>query len=142
MSKKINNLKKNDVIVNSKDNKITHPVFCFRYLTNNKNYNFNYFNTDNERNEVYRYLYEKIITMSNSSWREFFSKPKISGLETIEYKDFNFNVNKINLSKDDKLISIRFANQKYRIIGQKSELNDCVFHVLGFDFDHSAYNHG
>lgn len=141
--KKVKDKKIRDVIETpTKENKIFHPVFCFKYITENKNFNFDYFSDSKSREKVCKLLCDKLISISNYTWLEFYNLGKKSGLETIPYRDFKFRVSKIDISKDDKLISIRFGNQDYRLIGKKSEINDCVFHILGFDFNYSAYPHG
>ncbi len=141
MSKKIK--KRND------SNKVTHnnlllkyPVFCFKYLTTNKEYNLEYFKNDKTgKLNAYEKLFEKISLMSSTNWVNFFNLNKRNGLETIEFKYLNFSSSYV-ASKDDKFISIRFDKKNdYRIIGIKSEKNKDVIHVLGFDFNHSAYNH-
>lgn len=117
-----------------------HPVFCFKSITLNKNYNFEYFKKNNsERNKAAFFLIDKLQELSEKSWEELLSLPKEIGYETLPISRMNYN---FNLGKDEKIISIRFGNgDAYRILGVKRD--KCpIFDVLGFDFDFSSYNHG
>lgn len=83
------------------------------------------------------------------TWKDFMSLPKEIGMESIKSSELNFQPNDYGLTPDQKVVVIRFNRQKYRAIGIKERIpgasdKDCVdiFHVFGFDFDYSAYNHG
>lgn len=77
--------------------------------------------------------------MQNSNWHNLFSRDKTHGFESIPSKQLKFRPNNYKLTPDSKVLVIRFKKQKYRMIGMKK---NNIFHVFGFDFDHSAYNHG
>lgn len=121
-----------------KDN--SYPVFCFKHITTNKKHNINFFKKDvNAKTKAYGALFYLIDDMQNSTWRELFSRRKETGFESIPYKEIKLKPNSYKITPDSKVISIRFKRQNYRMIGVKE--ND-IFHVFGFDFDYSAYDHG
>ena len=68
------------------------------------------------------------------------------GRELLEYSQINFNAldpqNELNLAKDTKVWVIRFGGNKYRLIGYRSKKYQAIFHILGIERDHSAYDHG
>lgn len=121
---------------------LNYPVFCFKYLTTNNSYNINYFKKSTDKAKAYGALFYIINHLQGQTWLETMNKRKQIGFESIAYKTFNFKPNGYKLSKDDKLLVIRFKRGLYRMIGIKSDVNKDVFHVLGFDFDYSAYDHG
>lgn len=139
-----NNLKTNTNI-KKLNNKIENEyyIFDFKYLTNNKAYNFKCFKNDkNNKLKTYENLINKIIEISNYSTKNFNLLSKEKGLETLYFYQLKFEPNGLNLSNDDKFISIRFNSNKYRIICIKSTNYKNVLHIIGFDFNHNAYNHG
>lgn len=79
--------------------------------------------------------------MSHLTWQELFNRNHINGLESIPLSRLNFDADKeLTLSKDEKFLSIRFGQQDRRIIGIKR--NGCpILHIIGIDFDFSAYQH-
>ena len=122
-----------------------HPVFCFRYITQNSNYNFKYFKHDKRgNNEASIKLIEKLCEISRMSWDEFILLNKNIGCEKIPITQLRFSASgelADSMTKDGSFISIRFCKQNYRIIGIK-EFNCPIFHIIGYDFDYSAYPHG
>lgn len=116
-----------------------HPVFCFRYLTSNKRYNLS--NSKEPLNKAKLFLLIKMEEMSHLTWQELFNRNHINGLESIPLSRLNFDADKeLTLSKDEKFLSIRFGQQDRRIIGIKR--NGCpILHIIGIDFDFSAYQH-
>ena len=77
--------------------------------------------------------------MQNSGWKDLFSRSKEIGFESIPSKQLKLQPKNLSLPPDSKVLCIRFKKQTYRMLGIK---NKDVFHVIGFDFDYSAYNHG
>lgn len=118
---------------------IDYPVFSFKHITTNKKYNINYFNKARDKAKAYGALFYIIDVLQNRSWLESMNSDKKSGFETIPYKELKFSPKNFTLTKDDKLLVVRFCRDNYRMIGMKE---DNVFHVFGFDFNYSAYNHG
>lgn len=129
--------KKESIRVNS--SKKDYPAICIKYLTNKKKYNFNYFKK-NFRNkcEAYDELFKKIIQIQNMKWVEFANSGKSLGIEYIPIKILKIEIHE-DLKNYEKFISIRFKEQDYRILAIK---NNDYLHIIGFDLDYSAYNHG
>lgn len=142
MSHKIK--KRNDVnLIKEPGNKtITYPVLCFKYLTKNKKYNIKYFKKVREKQKAYGALFHLISRIQSNTWVDLLSKNKKIGFETISCNELNLQPNQYNLTPDTKIYVLRFARGKYRLLGVKSSENKDVLHIIGFDFDHSAYNHG
>ena len=85
--------------------------------------------------------------VSQSSWEELRTKGKDNGgFETMELSNFKRsivnNIKQKSLTNDTKLYVFRFGGNKYRLIGHKSSSCKAAIHILGFDFDHSLYEHG
>lgn len=115
------------------------PFFSFRYLTKNKDYNFDKLD-NNEKKEWALALMNRIKEISQYSWVHWHNQPKNQGIETIPYKEIKFSPNGYVPSKDEKVIVFRFRSQDGRIIGVK-ESNCSVFYIIGFDTKYSAYKH-
>lgn len=71
MSKKIKKLKNNNFKNISEVKLLSYPVFCFRYLTKNKNYNFNRFKNSKESNEAKGIVLDKLMDIQLKSWNIF-----------------------------------------------------------------------
>lgn len=120
------------------------PSVSFKYLTRNKNYNFEYFSKEkqqckNTKIAVLNWIQE----ITCNQWRDLLNMPKEVGAETLNSSGLNFSPNGYTFSPDEKVYVFRFkaASGDYRIIGVKE--NGCsTYNIIGFDFDYSAYNHG
>lgn len=132
---------KDNNIVKEPGGKLNYPVLCFKYLTKNKKYTIQYFKNYRDKQKAYGALFYLINDMQNTTWKELFLRSKDRGLETIEMNELKFKP-QLTLTPDTKVLVIRFKRQEYRMIGIKSERNKDVFHVFGFDFNYSAYDHG
>lgn len=92
--------------------------------------------------------YIKLIDeISKSTWSELGhrSKGTFGGFETLSLELFKTNIWRQfdpNMGKGTKLYVFRFGNGKYRMVGYKSHKCSRVMHILGFDLDHSLYDHG
>lgn len=120
---------------------LDYPVFCFKHITNNKNFNFKFFKDKNQSLDMYKEFYKKLCELSNITLEKLHVLDKKNGLEYINRKALNFEPNNYILSEDDKFISIRFCKEKYRMICIKSKVNKDVLHIIGFDFNYKAYKH-
>ena len=124
-----------------------YPYFSFRYMTQNSDYSLKYLdNLDkNNREKTLRCLYEKFEELSKKSWLDWHEKRKSIGLDTISIDQLNFSANSdSNFTKETKAYVFQFetyqGNHKGRIIGVK--LSPCsVLHIIGYDFNFSAYKH-
>ncbi|ERL26421.1 MULTISPECIES: hypothetical protein [unclassified Leptotrichia] len=142
MSKKIKKLKNNNFKNISEVKLLSYPVFCFRYLTKNKNYNFNRFKNSKESNEAKGIVLDKLMDIQLKSWLDLHQQNKRTGIETLSIENINFSPYDYETSKDQKVYVFRLNSQNWRMIGIKSEINTDVLHIIGFDFDFTAYNHG
>lgn len=118
-----------------------YPIFCFRHLTTNKNYSFEYLKNNKDIELAKVKILDKIIELQSKNWLELGLKNKTTGYETITYNQLNFSPFNIELYKDSKLIIFRINNQNWRLIGYKSDNFKGVLHIIGFDFYYSAYKH-
>lgn len=142
-NKKFKSAKKSKIILEKKEPEY---ISCsFRYLTTNKKYlisDHSKFKKNNkEKLKCYEELFYKLKEMQSMPWSEFMLMPKNIGQETINYSQMNIEPNNLTITKDSKVHSIRFCNQNYRIIGYKDEKLP-ILHIIGFDLDYSAYDHG
>lgn len=127
-----------------------YPWFSFRYMTTNSNYTIYGLNNGKESNETLHGLHDKLNELSMQTWAYWLSKPKASGIETIKFEQLNFSPNSMmfkecHFDKNSSVYVVRFdtyqGKNKGRIIGIKD--SPCsVLHVIGYDFDFSAYKHG
>lgn len=124
-----------------------YPWFSFRYMTQNSNYSLKYLDSldNNSREKTLKGLYTKLEELSKSSWLHWNEKRKSVGTETISLDQLNFSANSAaNFTNETKAYVFRFETYRGkhngRIIGVK--LSPCsVLHIIGYDFDFSAYKH-
>lgn len=123
-----------------------HPWFSFECMTTNSKYCLSALAPGIEREQTLVGLYKKLAELSSKPWLHWTQQPKNTGLETISYDQLRFSPRStVTLTKDTTLFVFRFDTHlgcgKGRIIGYKNK--PCsVLQIIGFDFDHSAYNHG
>jgi len=119
------------------------PVFCFGYLTTNGSYNFDYFNNDkNGKLQAFEKLLVMLAELSRTRWTELLIMGKKRGMETIEFQQVHFNPSNLTIQKHEKMYIFQFDCGKKRIICYKSVNCRLTLHVVGFDFNFSAYDHG
>ena len=119
-----------------------YPIADFKYLTSNKKYNFGYFNNLRESIEGKAIILDKIIDIQKYSWLELMQMRKNIGIEYIDYEQLKFSPSNTKIVEDSKVVIMRLNSQNWRLIGVKSKNLKNVLHIIGFDFDFSAYNHG
>lgn len=120
-----------------------YPAFSFTHITKNNAFNMSHFTSGSRDMErCMSKLYEKLEKLSVHRWRDLLGLNKRAGIEFIPMHKLNFEpADSLIVSKDEKFISARFNGQDYRIIAVKQD--KCpIMHVIGFDFDFSAYDHG
>lgn len=119
------------------------PAFCFSHVTKNSHYNFEYFkNQKRDELEVRRALDALLEYLSQQKWITIIqsSKRGMGGYESIYYNMFKFSPKGCVITNDEKISVIRFGkDDSFRLIGKWEEP---IFYVFGYDFDHSAYDHG
>ena len=122
-----------------------YPTFSFRHLTANSKYNFGYFNASQsaKMKEAKHSLYDRIEALTRQEWKYWGSLGKANGYETIEFSRLKLAPIDLKITKDNKIYIFRFeiGKKSARIIGYKK--GSCpIIHVIGYDFDFSAYDHG
>lgn len=137
---KSNNIK--DKIKEPENATLDYPVLCFKYLTTNNGYNVKYFNHFREKAKAYSALFYLISDIQSTSWKDLMLRGKTKGFESINSGELNFKPSNYKITPDEKVFILRFKRNNYRLIGVKSNKNKDVLHVIGFDFDYTAYNHG
>lgn len=138
------NLKKNNnkKITNFSNQELEeYPIFCFKYLTTNNKYNFEYFNIINEKNKAKCIIFDKLIELQQKTWKQLVLERKNIGFETLPNNQIRFSPNNLQMTKDTKILSFRLNSQNWRLLGVRSEHFKSVLHIIGFDFDFSAYKH-
>lgn len=118
-----------------------YPIFCFKYLTANKKYNFKYFEKDLNLLKAKNIILDEVIKYQCKTWLEWGQENKKTGFETITSNQLNFSPAGIDLSNDTKLVVFRVNSQKWRLIGYRSDIFKGVLHIIGFDFNYTAYKH-
>lgn len=122
--------------------------FGFEYMTSDSKYNFGHFKDWPKRNEALKEWSDFLVRLSRFSWTELQRQRKDQfGFETLEkaqFKNSLFNTLRMkkDLADDTKMLVFRFGGQKYRMVGMKSNSCPAAIHVIGFDWDHSLYDHG
>ena len=122
--------------------------FNFKYLTDNKSFNFEYFSNDmRNRHDAYEALCKRLQELSCFGIDKLMYMQKTQRCESIPYINFDDSfksvLDKIEVvSKDSKLWIFRFSSGNYRIIAKSNVLDGNILYIVGFDFDHSAYDHG
>lgn len=120
--------------------KYDYPIFSFKYLTDNKKYNFDAI-PENELKQFKVQLLSKILeleTMYTTKTLFALRKPKV--FEFFNIEGLEFKPNKINYSNDTKIYIFRVTSD-YRMICMYSDVAP-IFHIIGFDFRFNAYKHG
>lgn len=122
------------------------PWFSFKSLTHNDRYNLSKLAPGTEREQTMVGLYDRLHKLSCESWLHWSQIRKSIGLETMTYNDVHFDAAPGEvIAKDTTIYVFRFdthlGTNKGRILGYKKE--PCAtLHIIGFDIDFSAYNHG
>lgn len=117
--------------------------FSFIHLTKSSKYNLNIQSKNiPEKASCYESLLKRLSDLSCKDWVYWLTQGKSSGIESIQKHRIKFEPNDLELTDDTKVFIIRFNNQKHRILGIKKEKECSVLHIIGFDYDYSAYDHG
>lgn len=119
-------------------------TFSFDRMLTKGDYSFEYFKKDTRgSSEAYRDLLDKFQKLSEITVLELMGQGKKQGFELLDVcmlaDTIQNHCENNQITKDSKVAIFRFSSQKYRMI---CYMVDNVFHVLAFDFNLSAYNHG
>ena len=87
--------------------------------------------------------------ISSTEMKELMSLPKEVGFERfriIQFADVIQSAVKDIATNDSQLTVFRFKNnvnksQDYRLICKQDNIQEKIFYIIGFDFDHTAYKH-
>lgn len=127
---------------------LDHIVFSLKYLTSNGTHGLAYFGKDLRKSQsAHAALIERMRELCQITIAEARARGKISGSEHIPYKQLKKPMQGICdtveiISKDSDLTVFRFQQNEYRILC-KADLNHAnLMHIIAFDFDFSAYDHG
>jgi hypothetical protein len=113
------------------ENKIKHPVFCFKYL--HKDFHVDKCNADEKI-----CLLEQIIKLSNLSWQEIeYSGRHGLGTEKIDKNSIRKDLPKDITEDVSYFLALRFGGKK-AFVGFR---NKFIFHILYIDRDFTLYKH-
>lgn len=122
-------------------------VFSFKHMTKCDDYNFRYFNKRKKNAEISNAivaLTEKLSSLSCKTWDDFRNERREVGFEYIPItqmeQSFITGID-IQMSYDEKLISVRFNGQNSRLILRRGTKCRRVAHLLGIDYDLKLYKH-
>jgi hypothetical protein len=120
------------------------PAFSFGYLTTTKKYTLGYISDSNDRRTAIENVYNKLAEIGTENWLHWYENGKKHGLETLYAGDLSFSPSRKRLTPDEKVIVFRvksYAGKEGRILGIRED--GCpILHIIGYDFNYSAYNHG
>lgn len=108
IKKKIENKKIN---IPSSNTPKEYPIFCFKYLTTNKRYNFEHFSNVQEQLKNKSLILDEIIRLQQKTWMEWGLESKKTGFESIYINQLNFKPKELILSNDTKAIVFRINSQ-------------------------------
>lgn len=128
--------------------RLSHISFSFKYLTSNKNYNFSYFKQDvRKRHDAYEMLFQRMKDLCRQDMISAKNNGKITGCEPIPCKQLSTALQTIcktiDIISNESFVSVfRFGQNNYRMLC-KTDLNlPNLLHIIAFDFNYSAYDHG
>ncbi|MCI8728403.1 MAG: hypothetical protein HFK07_01095 [Clostridia bacterium] len=124
-------------------------IFSYKYfLENDKKYSMKYFaKVNNEAVTAINELTNKLKEMSVQTPDEFYKRNKKTGFEyipltIIEQNLQNSLIKKVGMTRDEKVLSVRFNHEQCRVILKRGTKCRRVFHILAYDFGMQAYHHG
>lgn len=140
--------KKNDQVKMQAKPPLGHISFSLKYVPNNKKHSFEYFERDvRNAHRAYEALFSKMKSLCQTDISAAYQVGKIQGCEPIPYCRLSETMRSICdtveiISRDSSLLVFRFCQNDYRLLC-KSDLNHPnLLHIIGFDFNFSAYDHG
>ena len=149
MSKNVkdSNKRKDFVSVEGHFPQVKKICFGFSHLTTNNHYGLKAFSQLSKKADTYEDLIRKFADWSTLNANEAKSRGKKLGLERIPYKQLSKAMKQICdgtqiVSKDSTVCVFQFHNHDYRLICKEDMIHSNIMHVIAFDLDFSAYNHG
>lgn len=124
-----------------------YPWISFRYMTANKDHSLAFLEglEVRDRECTQKHLISRLEELSRHPWSDWINMRKRNGLETLSADELTFSpAQDAPVTKDMTMYIFRFDTYqgigKGRIIGFK--LSPCAaYHIIGYDFDFSAYDH-
>lgn len=122
-----------------------YPWISFKSMTKNSSHTLYALPNGKEGESTLRKLLQRLEEISSHPWIYWMQQPKKTGLETLKYDEILFEASpNANLAKDTTIYVFRFdthtGSGNGRIMGYKQ--TPCsAFHIIGYDFDFSAYKH-
>ena len=122
-------------------------VFSYAHICKDDRHNFNCFKRKRQNSkmaEVVSALNNKLSEISNLTWERFNAMSKKCGMEYMQVGEMDetfIHSLDYHLTKDDKLISVRFNAQDCRLILKRGSKCNRVAQVLGIDIDLDLYRH-
>jgi hypothetical protein len=140
------NKKSQDKVVKQELQPLSKLCFGFQYVTSNNNFCFKQLDSS-EKIIAYDKFLSRLNELSQINAAEAHNLGKIRGMEKIPYSQLHKNMQQICdgtgiITKDSKIVVFRFNNQKYRLICKDDIMHPNLMHVIAFDFNYSAYDHG
>lgn len=119
-----------------------------RYLTKNKQHNFEFFSAKDFRQkaQAFEQFLDFLRRLTAKTQLEIISLSKTDdcGFEQILFQQINFKPDGTTLGQDAKIWVFRFGDNgnggDYRLLGFFEDKQP-VLSIIGFDFDYSAYKH-
>lgn len=124
-----------------------HIIFSLKHLSRNNTYGMPAIDNKANNEAVYKSLFEKMYEASAYHLAGLRMLGKIRGSEPIPLKQFSDSVQNILTSvpiidKESKMDVMRFGSQNYRLICKSDPVHNNILHIIAFDLDFSAYDHG
>jgi hypothetical protein len=119
------------------------PAFSFAYLTANKRYALDGVSDASARRELAANIVDRLCEICQRDWKHWYSLPKERGIESLPMHRINFSPSAAAPTPDKKILVFRVkghAGSDARILGMREDGCPILF-IIGFDFDHSAYDH-
>ena len=118
-----------------------------QYLSTNKQRNFDFFakNFRDKATSLDSFIkFVQRLTSKTQLEISALSKTDDCGFEQMPFAQINCNPHGVTLGKDTKICVFRFGERddsdKYRVLGFFDNKQP-ILHIIGFDFDYSAYKH-
>lgn len=120
--------------------------FGFSHMTRNKNYSFDKVAVG-DKIAAYEALLGKLNDLCGININEARLRGKKLGAERIPYTQLSTSFQGVCdtsaiVSKDSNVVVFQFGNHNYRLICKDDINHSNLMHIIGFDFDFTAYDHG
>lgn len=121
--------------------------FGFSHVTENNNFGLKGFSGTDKKADAYEDLLYKLKDWSSINAYDARMRGKKLGLERIPYAQLSKPMQSICdntniVSKDSTVCVFQFYNHLYRLICKEDINHSNLMHIIAFDLDFSAYNHG